>query len=61
MRKVPYNTAVVQLVEQRPPKPKVVGSSPACCEYVTVAHRLRAQDLVPEAAGSSPVCHNKKF
>lgn len=61
MRKAPHNTAVAQSVEQRPPKPKVVGSSPACCECATVAHRLRAQDIVPEAAGSSPVCRNKKF
>ena len=59
MRKVPHNTAVAQLVEQRSPKPKVVGSSPACCECATVAHRLRARDIVPEAAGSSPVCCKK--
>ena len=31
-----YNRAVVQLVEQRSPKPPVVGSNPACPDIVAV-------------------------
>ena len=59
MRKVPHNTAVAQLVEQRSPKPKVVGSSPAGCECATVALTVEAGSCDPEVRGSIPTCRKK--